>query len=110
MKPCRVTGIDTAFQGLQPIALLQALRRVTVRGRHRAKFPFWQWRLTLGRTHIGPQHLAPLHQRIRFELDLLANATFFGLRWNLNALAGPIKFPAMIWAAKAVFFVAAEPQ
>src|SRR6202171_1474159 len=64
----------------------------------------------VGGAHIGPQHLAALHQRVRGELDLLAEAAFGRLRGHLHALAVHVVFPAVIGAAQPALLVAAEPQ
>jgi len=64
----------------------------------------------VGRAHIGPQHVAALHQGVGRELDLVAEAALHRLGWNLDALAGHLVFPAVIGAAQSAFLVAAEPQ
>ena len=76
----------------------------------RRELIFGQRRLLLRRSHIGPQHPAALHQRIGFELDLLAEAAFDRLRRHFDALAGMVVFPAVIGAAQPVLLVAAEPE
>ena len=105
-----VARIDPAFHGLQPVALLQPLGDEGLLGRDGGEFPLRQRRLLVGRAHIGPQHRAALHQRVGFELDLLAEAALARLRRNVDALAGHVVFPAVIGAAQAGFLVAAEPE
>ncbi len=66
------------------------------------------WRV--GRTHVGPQHAAPLDERIRLQLDLLRETRILGFRWHVHALPGHVVLPAMVGTAQPAFFVAAEPQ
>ena len=110
MQERDVAGIDPALHGLQPVAFLQALGDEGLLGRHGREFPLRQRRLLVGRTHIGPQHRPPLHQRIGLELDLLAEAAFARLGGDVDALPGDVVFPAVIGAAQAGFLVASEPQ
>src|SRR5437588_2433669 len=105
-----MAGVDAALERLQPIAFLDALGDVALLGWNGGEFPLRQRRLPLGRAHIGPQYIAALDQRIGRELDLLAEAAFRGLRGNLDALAGPVVFPAVIGAAQPVLLIAADPQ
>ena len=102
--------IDAPLERLEPVAFLQPLGNVGLGGRHHGEFEFRQRRLPLGRTHIGPQHVAALHQRIGRELDLLAEAAFRGLRRNLDAPAIHVVFPAVVRAAQPALLVAAEPE
>src|SRR5262245_51187836 len=110
MQPGDVARIDAALHRLQPIAFLEALGDEALLGLHRREFPFRQWRLMLGRSHIGPQHAAALDQRIGAELDLARKAALLRLGGNLDALAAHIELPAMVRTADAAFLVAAEPQ
>src|SRR5262245_313004 len=109
MQPGNVARIDAAFHRLQPVALLEALGDETLLGLHRREFPFRQWRLMFGRSHIGPQDAATLDQRIRAQLDLAGEAALDRLRRNLDALTGDVEFPAMIRAANAALLVATKP-
>ena len=110
MQPRHVAGIDAAFHRLQPVAVLQPLRRVGLLRRHHGELEFRQPRLMLRRPHVGPQHAAPLDQRIGAQPDHRAEAALLRLRRNLHALAGHVVFPAVIRAAQPAFLVAAEPQ
>src|ERR1700688_3751123 len=110
MQKRDMAGIDSAFHGLQPIRLLNALRYEALLGRNQRELPFGKLRLLIGRTHIGPQHAAAFEQRIRLKLDLFAVAAFAWLGWHVNALACVIIFPAVISAAQAALFIAAKPQ
>ena len=105
-----VTGIDAAFHGLQPIALLQPLRDEALLARHQRELPFRQRRPRFRRSHIGPQDAAARDQRIGRDLDLLGEAALVRLGRHFDALAGDVELPAMIGAAQPAFLVAAEPQ
>ena len=105
-----VARIDAALHRLQPVRFLQPLGDEALLGGHRGKLPLRQRRLLIGRPHIGPQHRTEFHQRIRRQLDLLAEAGFDRFGRHLGALAGDVVLPAMIRAAQAAFLVAAEPQ
>ena len=110
MQEGDVARIDAAFHGLQPVALLQPLRGEGLLRRHHREFPLRQRRLVVGRPHIGPQHVADLHQRVGGQLDLLAEAALNRLGRHVHALPIHIVFPAVIGAAQAGLLVAAEPQ
>ena len=110
VQPGAVAGIDAAFERLQPVALLQALGDVALLERHRAPFELGQRRLLVRRTHIGPQHVAALDQRIGLELDLRAEAGLHRLRRHLDALAVDAVLPAVIGAAQSVVLIASDPE
>ena len=110
MQPRHVARIDAAFHRLQPVAFLQRLEMKHCSGGTDANSIFRQRRLLLRRSHIGPQHPAALHQRIGFQLDLLAEAALDRLRRHFDALPGMVVFPAVIGAAQPVLLVAAEPE
>jgi len=55
-----VARIDAALHGLEVVALLQPLGVVAMRRRQRRPLEFREWRLQLGRAHIGPQDSAAL--------------------------------------------------
>src|SRR5262249_9076574 len=110
MQPRGVARVDAAFKRLQPVALLQPLRDVALRPPHPRELELRQWGLSLRRAQIGPQHVAALHQRIGLQLDLLAEARLLRLRRHVDALPGPIVFPAVIGAAQPVLLIAADPQ
>src|SRR5262249_2505061 len=87
-----------------------SFRNETLPVRHHGEFPFGEWRRVFLLTHIGPQHTAALDQRVGLEFDLPAIATFLGFGRHVDALARHIIFPAVIWAAQALFLVPTEPQ
>ena len=110
VQPRNMAGIDPALHRLQPVAILQPLRHETLRGGHRREFVVRQPRPVFGRPHIGPQHAAALDQRIGAQRRLLAEAGLIRFGRQVHALAGHVVFPAVIGAADAAFFIAAEPQ
>ena len=105
-----VARIDAAFHRLQVVALLPALAVVAMRRRQQRPFELREWRLQLGRPHIGPQNAATLDQRVRFQFDLVAEAALRRLGRHVDALAGVVVLPAVIGAAQPVLLVTAEPQ
>ena len=105
-----VARVEPPFHCLQVIALLPAFAEVPVWCGKLRPFECGQRRLGLGRAHIGPQNPAALDERIGFQLDPLAEATFRRLGRHVHALPGVIIFPAVIGAPQPVLFVAAEPQ
>ena len=110
MQPGDVAGIDAALHRLQPVAVLQPLRRVGLLRRHHGELEFGQSRLVFGWPHVGPQHAATLDQRIRTQPDHRAESAPLRLRRDLHALSGHVVFPAVIRTAQPAFLVAAEPQ
>src|SRR6516165_5988693 len=105
-----MTGIDAAFHCLQPVAVLQALRRITPLHRYGGEFELRQSRLMLRWTHVGPQHSAPQHQRIGTQPDPRTKSTLLRFRRDLDALAGYIVFPAVIRATQTAFLVTSKPE
>ena len=105
-----MAGIDAALHRLQPVGVLQPLRCIGLFRRHRRELEFWQPRLVLRLSHIGPQHAAALDQRIGAQLDHRAEPTLLRLRRNLHALPGHVVFPAMVRTAQPALLIATEPQ
>src|SRR5690606_15521118 len=105
-----VAGVDAALEGLQPVALLQALGGVGLLRGHQRELELRQRRLAGRIPHVGPEDVADLDQRVRGELDVLAEARVVRLRGDLDALAGDVVLPAVVGAAQAALLVAAEPQ
>src|SRR4029078_11787021 len=110
VQPLHVAGIDAAFHGLQVIAFLQtlgdkALRRFDLGPLQRG----WRW-LHARRAHIGPYDSGLLDTRVGFQLDVLAEAAFFRLRGQVNALPGHVVFPPMIRAAQSALLILPKPE
>src|ERR1700752_1787705 len=103
-------GVETAFEGLQPIALLDDLGHMPVCLRHLSPGELWSGRHALGRPEIGPHDPAELDRRIGGDVDLVAKLVLFGLVELVDASAGDIELPAVVRAAQPAFLVAAKKQ
>ena len=102
--------VDAAFHRLQPVAFLEALRRVGLRGGHRRELVLRKRRLRFRRSHVGPEDAAALDERVRGQLHLLRKRGVLRLVRHVDALAGDVVLPAVIRAAQSALLVAAEPE
>ena len=111
----QVRRIEAAFDALQPVALLDVARGEALFGGNLRPFEIREFRLELGRPHIGPHDLAALDAGIgaRLELRLDARDRFVAhLRHagDIDAGALNVELEAVIDAAQTALFVAAEEQ
>jgi len=102
-----VAGVDAAFHGLQVIGFLQPPGHVDMAFRQAAPLHLGQAGLGLGRPHVGPDDGTALDARI--GLDAHAAAALRRRR-HIHAFAQAVELQAVIGAADAVLFVAAEVQ
>jgi len=105
-----VRGVETAFEPLQPVALLNDLADVPVRLQHLCPGEFRQRRDLLGRTHIGPDEAAQFAGRISSYADLVLELVFLRLVHLVDTTAVDGEFPAVINATQPALLVAPEPQ
>lgn len=106
-----VAGVDAAFHALRPIVLLQALADVTMRGRHQSPFQLGRHRRHVRLVaEIGPDHPAPLDDRIGLGLHLGTQRRIGGLGGHVEDIAVNVELPAVVDAPQAAFLVASEPQ
>src|SRR5436190_24036262 len=105
-----MAGIDAALDRLQVVALLPPLGGDAMRRWQMHPLEVRQRRLFRRRAHVGPDHAAQLHARVRLELDALAYAAFFRLGGQVHAVAVHVVLPAVVRAAQPALLVAAEPE
>src|SRR5690349_12039870 len=110
VQPRHVTGIDAAFHRLQIVAFLQTLGDQALRRIHLGPLQRGWRRLHARRAHIRPDDSGLLDARVGFQLDVLAEAAFFRLRGQVNALPGHVVFPPMIRAAQSTLLVLPKPE
>jgi len=103
-------GVETAFEPLQPVALLNDLADVPVRLRCLGPGEFRSRRHALGRSEIGPHNPAKLDRRIGGDVDLMLKLVLLRLVQLVDAGAGDIELPAVVDAAQPAFLVAPEEQ
>src|SRR5262245_43416612 len=110
MQDGRVRGVDAAFEGLEPVGLLDDLRHVAMALRRlRPGEPGWR-RGPLGWPHVGPYDAAELHRRVRRDLDLALELELLRLVHHVDAATVRVVLPAVVDAAQAALLVAAEEE
>jgi hypothetical protein len=107
--------VEAAFDALQPVAFLDVARGKALYRRHLRPFEVGEFRLQLGRSHIGPHNFAALDTGISARVELCLDARerlLANLRhaWDIDADAADIEFEAVIDAAQAALFIAAEEE
>ena len=105
-----MNGIEASLEGLEPVALLQRLRHVQVRGRLASPFEPGRRRQVFGRAHVRPDHSPRLLRRIRRDPHLVFELVLRQLVGHLHARALEVELPAVEHAPQAVLLVASEPQ
>ena len=105
-----VAGVDAAFERLQPVALLQPLRREGLALGDGDELPLGQRRLLRGIAEVRPEHVAALDQGVGLQLHVFAEVARLRLARHLDGLAGDVVLPAVIRAAQAALLVPAEPE
>ena len=109
MQETDMAGVDVTFQRLKPVAV--ALQAPDFRVRVHRCFDFRQGRRRgLVFAHIDPDQAVGFVRLIRFGMDLVLEVHAGGDGRHVDALAVDVELPAMIDAAYAVFFVAADEQ
>src|SRR6476620_5260293 len=89
-----------AFEGLQPVAFLPAFGGVRLLWRNDGELELRGRRLLLRITHVCPEHVADLDQRVGRQLDMGAEVAVLGFRRHLDGLAGDVILPAVIRATQ----------
>src|SRR5215207_6141937 len=69
-----------------------------------------EFRLVLGRTHIGPHHAATLETRIRFGFDARLKVVIARLARKVDAVTFDVELPAVIDAAQPGLLIASQEQ
>ena len=106
-------GVEPSLAGLRPIALLQFLGNEGVRGGQRQELELRDFGPVFGRAEISPNETAGLACGISEEMDVflgpVARRSWLHGRHREAASIGG-ELPAMIGAAYASVFIAAEEQ
>ena len=105
-----VRGVDAALEALQPVALLDDLGDVAVRGRRLRPREVRQRRPVLRRSEVGPDDAARLRRRVGRGADLVREAQLLRLVHHVHAAAVDVELPAVVDAAQAAVLVAAEEE
>src|SRR2546427_6497663 len=87
MEERRVNGIEASLEGLEPVALLQRLRHVEVRGRLASPFEPGRRRHVFGRAHVRPDYAPRLLRRIGRDPHFVFELVLRQLVWHLHARA-----------------------
>jgi hypothetical protein len=106
----RVRGVETAFEPLQPVTLLNDLADVPVRLGRLCPGEFRQRRDLLGRTQIGPDEAAQFAGRIGSQVHLALELVFLRLVQLVDAAAVDSEFPTVINATQPALLVAPKKQ
>ncbi len=104
----RVRRIDAAFERLQPVRLLERFRDVPMRLGGAQQFVVGCGRLEFLGPQVGPHHAAAFASRIGADADLRLEQRVRRFARHVDALAAAIELPAVVHAAHAALFVAAE--
>src|ERR1700704_5070627 len=98
-----VRGIQRAFHRVRPVALLEALRHVTMRRRQHPVFELWNLWFFLSRAKVCPYELAELACRVGLDGDLAVHRRAGRDVRHLDAHAVDVVLPAVVDAADAAF-------
>jgi hypothetical protein len=103
-------GVDTTFQGLQPVALLYDFRDMTMALGHMRPLKMRRWRhFGLG-AHIGPDDPTQFNRGVGRRTNFMGETALGGFVHLLHAGTVHIKLPTVIHAAQAGLFIAPKPQ
>src|SRR5215469_2844577 len=102
--------IDLPFQYLRPIALDADLGCGDARFFGRSKGRRLEFVRLSGRTDVAPYEAAGLPRRISLLLDAFGEMAVGRFGRHFEHIAVDVKFPAMVEAAQAAFFVAPVKQ
>ena len=106
-----MSGVDLAFDGLQPIALLNPHGDVQLLRRDQIPFQVRQRRRTGSlRAHVGPNHPVTLLARIGLDPSALLQATASRLSRHIGHRARHIELPAVIDASQSAILVSCKDQ
>ena len=105
-----MAGVDTAFQGLEPVAVLDALGDEEVALRQERPLELGQGRRRALRAHVGPDHPAGLRARIGRGAHLGREARLRRLARHVHALPVQPELPAVIRAAHPAVLVPPEVE
>src|SRR5919109_224111 len=103
-------GVDTAFQGLQPVTFLDDFRDMTMALRHVRPLKMRWWRhFSLG-SHVGPDDPTQFNRGVGRGPDFMGETALCGFIHLVYAGAVHIKLPTVIHTAQARLLIAPEPQ
>ena len=103
-------GIDTSFQGLEPVALLHNFSDMAMcLGDLRPGEIGWR-RLQRRWSHVGPDNAADFHGRVGRSTNLLLEMQFCGLVHHVDTAALNVELPAVVDTAQTTLFIAAKKQ
>ncbi len=102
--------VDAALEGLQPVALLPDLGHRALLGCNLRPLEERRVGLLVGRAHVGEHQARDLVGRVGLNAHLVSEIRLGWLGRHVNALPVDVELPAVIDAAEAALFVAAEPE
>src|ERR1700752_3226629 len=103
-------SVDVTLQGVQIIAIALDEKNSDLAVGHAENFELRQRRRFGARTHIDPDNAGALDGAIRPGADLVLEILIRQHVRHIEALAGHVKFPAVIDAAQSALLAAAEKQ
>ena len=105
-----MSRVDAALQRLQPVAFLDVLGDVAVRFRNGGPFELRRRGHVFLRSHVGPDDAAQLDGGVGGGRHLGREVAVLGFIHHVHALPVHVELPAVVHAAQAAVFVAAQPQ
>src|SRR5205085_11893072 len=103
MQDRRMGRVDSAFQRLQPVALLDNFRHVAMARRYLREFEAWRWRRLFGWSHVRPHDATHFTRRIVLDMDFFGETVFTWLVHLVDTVAVDVVFPAVVSAAETAF-------
>src|SRR4029453_19109677 len=101
MQDRRMRGVDASFQGLQPVALLDDFRDMTMALGHMRPLKVRRWRhFGLG-AHVGPDDPTQFNRGVGRRTNFMGETALGGFVHLLHAGTVHIKLPTVIHAAQA---------
>src|SRR5712692_4573967 len=110
MQDGYMRGIDTALETLEPVALLDDLGDVTMRGGRLGPGEVWRRRSALRGPEIGPDDPARFNGRISPRADLVLESQLLRLVHHVHAPAVHVELPAVVDAAEPAVLVPAQEE
>src|SRR5215831_8490821 len=110
MEDGHVRGVDAALEPLQPVALLDHLRDVAMRGRRLRPREVGRRRPSVGGAEVSPDDTARFHRGIAARSDLVRELELRGLVHHVDATAVHVELPAVVDAAEPTLLVPPEEE
>src|SRR5712691_11844528 len=110
MQNGNMRGVDAALETLEPVALLDDLGDVAMRGGRLGPGEVRRRRPALRGAEIGPDDPARFHRRIGASADLVREPQLFRLVHHVHAPAFDVELPAVVDAAEPALLIPPEEK